>query len=616
MLGPELRIDFANPPFEELLGRAMPGGQPFREVFPELAADAPVLQLFASVYDGAAFAADEYQIPLPDAGGAPVERYFKLNCQPMRRADGAVFGIMLVAVDVSQSVRMRQAALASTSALRRTETRLRSAIEAADVGTFFLDIDADRMTTDGLLARLLGIDAELASIGIPLQRFIEAIEPVDRERVLSLISSALRDGREYSDEHRVRDAQGQLHWVSAKGRVERDGNGRPAFFLGAFADVSETRRATEALQNATRVKDEFLAMLGHELRNPLAPIVTALHLLRLRPHVGLEREIGIIERQVAHLLRLVDDLLDVSRITRGKIELRKERVEVSRVIFQAMEIAMPMIQLKRQKLNAHAAATRLVVDADPARLTQILTNLLTNASRYSPEDSAIAVAAERRGERISIRVRDWGQGIGPELLPAVFDLFSQGPQAIDRSQGGLGLGLAIVKNLVEMHGGTVTAASDGIGQGSEFTITLPLAQGQSDGPEQQPETANGAATQSHGACRILIVDDNRDAADMLALVLSDFGHEVRVAYEAHAGLQLAAQFRPQCALLDIGLPTMSGYELAAHIREIAGLECRLFAVTGYGQTGDRERALAAGFTRHFVKPTSIDELQAAIVAAS
>jgi PAS domain S-box-containing protein len=519
----------------------------------------------------------------------------------------------VVAVDVTQSVRQREAAIASTDALRRTETRLRAAIQAADVGTFFLDIEADRMTADGLLARLFGLDEALASVGMPLQRFVQAIEPEDRERVLSLLRSTLREGNEYSDEHRVRDAHGQLHWVSAKGRVERDAGGRPIYFLGAFADVSETRRATDALQNATRVKDEFLAMLGHELRNPLAPIVTALHLLRLRPHDGLEREIGIIERQVAHLLRLVDDLLDVSRITRGKIELRKESVEVARVIAQAIEIAMPLMQAKRQRLNLHSAPQGLMVDADPARLTQALTNLLTNASKYSPEDTAIALTAERRGERISIRVRDWGRGIHPDLLPVVFDLFSQGPQSIDRSQGGLGLGLAIVKNLVEMHGGTVTANSAGVDQGSEFTISLPPASAGADA-DAAPSAAGDAAAAKLGARRILVVDDNRDAADMLALVLEDFGHEVRVAYEAHEALQVAAQFHPQCALLDIGLPTMSGYELAARMDALDGLECRLFAVTGYGQTGDRERALAAGFSRHFVKPTSIEELQAAIVA--
>lgn len=365
-------------------------------------------------------------------------------------------------------------------------------------------------------------------------------------------------------------------------------------------------RARERAEAAVRAKDEFLAMLGHELRNPLSPITTALQLLRLKGQSGREHE--IIERQVRNLVRLVDDLLDVSRLTTGKIALRKEPIEVADVAARAIEMVSPMLESKRQVLSVEIPTQGLIVEADPPRLAQVFANLLTNAAKYSDDGTRIALHATRADTRVRIAVRDEGIGISPEMLDRVFDLFEQHRQAIDRSQGGLGLGLAIVRSLVTLHGGTVFASSKGEGQGAEFVVELPLALAvRVPVPNARAEAAMIGGANPSG--RILVVDDNQDALTLLADALAAVGYLVQSAHDGPEALMAATVFKPQVAVLDIGLPVMDGYELATRLRAMFGTDAlRLVAVTGYGQESDRRRSGVSGFDAHLVKPVRLDEL--------
>ncbi len=358
---------------------------------------------------------------------------------------------------------------------------------------------------------------------------------------------------------------------------------------------------------ASRAKDEFLAMLGHELRNPLAPILTAVELMKLRAGDAVAREREIIERQSRHLVHLVDDLLDVSRVAQGKIELRKARISLGEVVSRAVETATPLFEQKAQRLDV-VVPNDLDVDADLVRLSQVVANLLTNAARYTDAGGEISIVAAREGEEIVLRVRDNGSGIAPEQLPHLFDAFFQGKRAPDRSQGGLGLGLALVKSLMTLHGGAVSAHSAGLGKGSCFELRLPPAQLAAEAPE-----ASSAAPEAVAATRVLMVDDNPDISEVFAAFLSTFGFEVRTAHDGPSALEIADTFHPSVAVLDLGLPVMDGYELAARLRERLGADTpRLIAMTGYGQQSDREQTQEAGFERHFVKPVDAYALVAAI----
>jgi signal transduction histidine kinase len=403
-----------------------------------------------------------------------------------------------------------------------------------------------------------------------------------------------------------------------------------------LAREQEAKR--EALA-ASRTKDEFLAMLSHELRNPLAPIVSAIRLLRLSgaPSPALD----ILERQTGHLTRLVDDLLDVSRITRRKIELRRRRIELSEAVDKAVEIVHPLLEERSHEVDLREVLRHgLAVDADPDRLAQIISNLLSNAAKYSDAGSTITVRAARVGDRVSLSMKDEGVGIAPDMMGRVFELFAQHPQAIERSEGGLGLGLAIVRHLTELHGGTVSVRSDGPGKGSEFIVELPAASGVAmpaepvepvpDAAEPatgEPEAADGRLGSSPRVAgrRVLVVDDNRDAAVSLGLLLKHLGHVVEVAFDGASCVSKAAEFRPEVAFIDIGLPGIDGYEVARQLRQGHGAGAGsgsgserpmlLVAVTGYGLPADRERSASAGFDHHLVKPADIAGLERLLAQA-
>jgi signal transduction histidine kinase/ActR/RegA family two-component response regulator len=361
-------------------------------------------------------------------------------------------------------------------------------------------------------------------------------------------------------------------------------------------------------EGANRTKDEFLAMLGHELRNPLAPMVTALELTRRRE--GASPELQVIERQVQHLRRLIDDLLDVSRITRGKLELHPQVFELCEAVAEGLELARPLLEERQHILKVECPEQGLPVHADRERLAQIVCNLLSNAARYTPAAGHIALGAEREDGTIVLRVRDDGIGIEPELRQRIFEPFSQGKQTLDRSGGGLGLGLAIVKSLAETHGGSVSAHSDGPGHGSEFEVRLPAAQDVATPPAAAAAPAQ-AGEEEHAAAgaRILVVDDNQDAADLLAEMLQLYGYEASTAYHPTRALELALEMLPDVAFIDIGLPEIDGHELARRLRSQATLaNMRMVALTGYGRESDRELAKRSGFDAHLTKPADVEDV--------
>ena len=378
--------------------------------------------------------------------------------------------------------------------------------------------------------------------------------------------------------------------------------------LAAQASIAlDNARLLRDLRDADRRKDEFLAVLGHELRNPLAPVVTAVEVAKRNPDAA-ARQLAVIERQARHMVRIVDDLLDVSRISRGKIELRKQPLSVAEALTRAVEIVSPLAEARRQKLTVAPPAEPLLIEADPVRLEQILGNLLSNAIKYTPERGAIEISASGRGALLEIVVRDTGIGIPAEALRTLFDPFVQVPGAKGYATGGLGIGLALVRGLVELHGGTVQAQSAGPGSGSTFVVRLPgVTKGQT--PREAPKVAPRA---SRG--RVLVVDDNVDAALTLAEAVRLDGHEVRVAHDGNAALKEAAAFEPQVVLLDIGLPGIDGYEVVGRMRRMPQVEAALIvALTGFGQESDRQRALEAGFDQHLVKPVDLDTIHAVLL---
>jgi len=452
---------------------------------------------------------------------------------------------------------------------------------------------------------------------------LEAFPELRGSETLHLIEQVWRSGAPAQAEEMrmvLRDAAGAMRERFLKFTVEplavEDGAERGVIVVAV--DVSDHVRNRQEIERAhaeraellaeltaaSRAKDEFLAMLGHELRNPLSPIVTSLQLMRMRGEPGALREREIIERQVEHLVRLVDDLMDVSRVTRGKIDLKFERVAIARPLDKAVEMASLLLEQRRHRLELDVEPD-LAWEGDPVRLAQVVSNLLTNAARYTEPGGHVRLSARREGaDWLRIAVLDDGIGMDPDLRAQVFGLFFQGKRNIDRAEGGLGIGLALVKNIVELHGGRVEARSEGRGRGSEFVVLLPL---RTPGADLAPAAAPQPAAPTASERRIMVVDDNVDGADTLARLLAAHGHEVRVFHEPIAALAAAPSFLPDVAVLDIGLPGLDGYELARRLRALLpGHPCRLIALTGYGQEADRARSEEAGFERHLVKPINPD----------
>lgn len=436
----------------------------------------------------------------------------------------------------------------------------------------------------------------------------------DAERSVAAWHAALASGDAYETEYRCRDRRtGEFRWHLARALPARDAAGRISRWFGTLTDIHELKQAQAALEESSRRKDEFLAMLGHELRNPLAAATNAVSLLDLSDldlqDAQQAREIA--QRQLQNMTRLIDDLLDVARVTRGKVTLHREAVDLTELVRRVSAAIRPLVDSRGQRLELALPAKRLRVEGDPTRLEQILNNLLNNAAKYTEPGGRIRLTLERCAGEAEICVSDDGLGMGPETLARAFDLFAQAERSLDRSQGGLGIGLTMVKSLVALHGGQVEARSDGLGKGSEFVVRLPALQpDESDAPLAESQETKLFSNNSP-APGVLLVEDNRDAAQALQLLLKHLGYQVRAVHDGVEALEVAIEFRPQIVLLDIGLPGMDGYEVARRLRaQPEGQQRVLVALTGYGRDEDYRRSFEAGFNYHLTKPIQVDALQA------
>lgn len=529
------------------------------------------------------------------------DRIFRLTADPVLGRDGELAGAVGILADVTERRR-------AEAARRATEEQFRTLVESVrDYAIFRTDATGRVTTWNEGVRSVLGFN-EAEFVGTDSRRLFPAEDRAagapERE-----MREAVAKGSANDDRWMVKK-DGTPFFATGTTNAVRDEAGNLIGFTKVMRDVTDRKRAEEALQQADRRKDEFLAMLGHELRNPLAPIRNALFLMRLRglrEPGDVDRLRAMMDRQITHIARLVDDLLDVSRITQGKFEIRTEAVDLREAVTNAVEAVRPFVEERQHTLDVTLPAGPVWVRGDLVRLEQVFANLVHNATKYTEPGGRVSVAAERDGGQVVARVRDTGIGIRPELIDRIFDMFTQGDRVTGRLKEGLGLGLTLVKTLVEMHGGAVAATSAGPGRGSEFTVRLPVtAAAAGQVPPGAPPAGPGRPL------RVLVVDDNKDAADSLQMVLeTQGGHTVRVAYDGAAGIAAAEDLHPDVVLLDIGLPKgLDGYEVARRIRAVPGLDhIPVVALTGYGGREDRLRSGEAGFTAHLVKPVDPRELR-------
>ncbi len=519
---------------------------------------------------------------------------------PRRDAEGSVRGVVVMVNDVTDRKTAERA-------LRKSEEMLERSQSTAHVGSWEVDLAAVRGSRPGAVKwsaetfRLFGY--EPGSLELNQAAFFDRIHPDDRDRMRFSAERFTRRAEPYENEYRIVWPDGTVRVMHSWVEFESDAAGQPMRVIGTCQDITVRKRAEQELLDADRRKDEFLAMLSHELRNPLAPILSAVEIIeQARPE---QRELratyqAVITRQVLHMKRLLDDLLDVARVSQGKIQLRREQVELASLLLQAVEVSRPAIVDKGQTLTIALSNESLLVDADSTRIVQVFANLINNAAKFTDAAGHITLTSRvERGEAI-VSVRDDGTGMDPGLLARAFDLFVQETRAVDRAQGGLGIGLTMVRTLVKMHGGSVEALSEGAGRGSEFVVRLPLVPALP--AALTVSVAHGGARGTAIPLRVLVVDDNVDAARGLAQLLALSGHRVTLAHDGPGALEAAAAQRPQLVLLDIGLPGMDGYTVAARLRTAGHDRAALVAVTGYGQDDDLRRSNAAGFDRHLVKP--------------
>jgi two-component system CheB/CheR fusion protein len=535
----------------------------------------------------------------------------------VKNTAGKITGFLGVAEDISERKK-------SEEALCKSEERFDLAVAGSNDGLWDWDIGTNEVYYAPRFKELLGFgDDEFENT---LASFETHLHPNDRERTLAKVRDHLADREPYDVEYRLRTKCGEYRWFRARGQAVWDNAGRAIRMAGSLTDLSKRKQAEAALeQQAAEVqranqtlriaeaearkaviqRDQFLAMLSHELRNPLSAILNGIGVLE---HPDADREDvarawQVIPRQVHHMSRLLDDLLDVARITQGKIDFRKEVLDLNELMCEATQAMQPAMEARRQRLDVLPAPEPVMVEGDPTRLLQIVENLLTNASRYTPVGGAVSLELTKTVDECELCVRDDGRGINPEMLDAIFDMFFQSNKALDRSDGGMGVGLTLVRTLVEMHHGTATAHSNGLGNGSQFVIRLPLTSKPPAKPTEQTSVSGGAAT------RVLLVEDNPDTRDMLQAILKIDGFQVEVAEDGQQGLDAILAQRPDVALIDIGLPRLNGFEVARQVRKhLSGSQIQLVALTGYGQAKDREAVFQAGFDEHLVKPINPEEL--------
>lgn len=505
--------------------------------------------------------------------------------------------------------------MAAEAALREARTRLEATLAAGEVATWIYDIQTDQVMGDRNFRNILQLPSSVAA-GVPNELCWKVVHPDDVHIVRTLLQHAIGTGQPYEATYRIRgEEEGQYRHVIARGKVQYGPDGRPALLPGVVLDITrqkqaeeELRRLATKLSGTNRRKTEFLATLAHELRNPLAPIRNGLEVMRLAssnpPTAAKVQE--MMSRQVDHMVHLIDDLLDVARIDSGKIELKKTHIDLKAIVASAVEASLPMIDAAHHTLEMHIPDEPLPLDADTTRLAQVLTNLLVNAAKYTPKGGRIELVARPDGQDVVISVSDTGIGIPEAALSTIFDMFSQVERSLGRSQGGLGIGLSLVNRLVQMHGGSVVAHSPGEGRGSTFIVRLPLVQ-ESHANEVPSRNRKGAQVEASAKpLRIVVADDNADAAESMATLLRLAGHTVAVANDGYEALRLVRDQHPHAILLDIGMPGLTGYEVARLVRKSSGMEqAMLVALTGWGAEHDRAKAKEVGFDHYLTKPADI-----------
>ncbi|WP_418315050.1 PAS domain-containing protein [Piscinibacter sakaiensis] len=545
---------------------------------------------------------EPFQMTFPLRGSDGRFRPFFTLVAPLKDESGAVVQWFGTNTDVS-------ALHEAERSLRQTEERLRLAIRAGSIGIWEWDVITNRVEWTDEVYRLHGL--EPGTFGGRAEDFSALVHPEDRGALWQKIEAALAGEGDFSAEFRIVMPDQRLQWLSTWAQVARDAAGKITHMVGATISIDAYKRAEQALRDGDRRKDEFLAMLAHELRNPLAAIGAASQLLELR--VGnqqqTQRASEVILRQVRHMTELVDDLLDVSRVMHGLVEFERHDVDLRTIIDHAVEQARPAIDAKAHQLTIRIADEPVLVSGDATRLIQAVVNLLNNAARYTQRGGSISLGlqVDETGQ-VEVSVDDNGPGIDEHLLPHLFELFAQGKRAAGRAEGGLGIGLVLVKRIAELHGGRVVATSRGTGSGSRFVLTLPRLDATAQVSRVEPAAA-AAAGPGGDTLRILLVDDNRDAADMLAVLLSSAGHEVGVAHDGRSALDAASRDDWEVCVLDIGLPDIDGHELARLLRDRLP-SATYIALTGYGQPEDIARTRAAGFNHHLVKPVETATLLA------
>lgn len=600
--GPDHVFEMVNPSYMRLIGERNVLGMPVAQALPEVARQG-YLQLLDEVFrSGEAFTATSLKLEVQTAfAGQVCERYVDFVYQPIRSPAGEVTGIFVEGIDVTQ----RHAA---QEALQVSKGRFKLAVEAAHLGTFDVDLHSDEVALSQKAQELFG----LSSDNVTQAQCFERIPVEDRPVVAEAMAQARLAGKEgrYAVRHRVTTEIGDVRWLNAAGReMVIDGRSR---LVGVVADVTEEVRLVSALQESDRRKDEFLATLAHELRNPLQAICTSAILLS-KPGLTADRSsrcADTIQRQSGIMATLLDDLMEASRITSGKLELKKVTVTVQSLVDSAVEMVRSLIERKKHSFVVEFEEPAALVCCDPVRTTQILFNLLANAAKYTDPEGHITLRVTVTDANVTFTVADQGVGLEATSLEPIFEMFHQVRGSRDRTEGGLGIGLPLARGLATLHGGTVTVCSPGLGQGTTFSVVLPVLLA-----APTAATLKKVSLLRPKRLRILVVDDNVDAADALAEILEIEGHEVIVAYDGVEAFELAIEAKPDVGLLDIGMPRMDGNELAEKLRQHpVGRSMLLVATTGWGQESDRQRTRQAGFDFHLTKPVDLDALIALLTA--
>ncbi len=548
---------------------------------------------YRSVQKGVPFIS-EYRFLRPDG----TVTWLHGSAVELRNAESLIIGHIGAIADITESKH-------AEAALRESEARFRNLANNAPVLIWVNGMEGCEFVNHEYLRFVECEFEELLGM-----KWTRLLHPDDMEDYLDTYRRAFEQRELFQAYCRFRRADGEYRWLRSRGVPRFDAEGVFLGYVGCSVDISDIKKSEEALKEADRRKDEFLATLAHELRNPLAPIQNAVQIMQMTSGdtETLEQARVTMQRQLNQMVRLIDDLLDVSRISRGKITLRKEQTELSAIVQNALEISQPIIKQFGHKLTITLPSEPVFIEADITRLAQVFANLLNNAAKYTEHGGHISLSVERQGSQVAVSVKDDGIGIPAQMLPQVFEMFTQGDHSLEKSHSGLGVGLSIVKSLVDMHGGTVEASSAGHGFGSEFTVRLPVLV--SPTSESRPSGDDQESLSASARRRILVADDNEDAATTLAMVLELMGNEVRVVNDGLEAVEKAAEFKPELILLDIGMPRMNGYEACRRIREERGdSEVVIVALTGWGQDEDKQRSKDAGFDHHLVKPVDPEELE-------